>query len=120
MKAEKERNRTIYEECLNGASYKELAEKYSITVSRVKGIFDREEEREKNRTNEIFSLIEEMCEDEQLKSKTFTVLKRIGATEVEAFLGYDEKQLKKARNCGEKMLELLLKIKEELKKKYIS
>lgn len=120
MKAEKERNRLIYEECLNGASYKELAEKYSISISRAKGIFDKEDKKEKNRSNEIFVLLEAFCEDEQLKSKTLTVLERIGATEVDILLGLDEKTLKKTRCCGPKMQELILKIKGEIEKKYIS
>jgi len=120
MKAETERNRTIYEECLNGASYKQLAEKYGITPSRVKDLFEREDKKEKNRSNEIFLLLETFCEDEQLKSKTLTVLERMEATTTEVFLGLDEKKIKKARGCGPKMQELILKIKEELEKKYVS
>ncbi len=120
MKAEKERNRAIYEECKNGASYKELAEKYGITASRVKDLFEREEKKEQNRSNEIFVLLEALCEDEQLKSKTQTVLERIEATSVESLLALDAKSIKKARNCGPKMQELIMKIKEELEKKYVS
>ncbi len=120
MKAEKERNRAIYEECLKGASFKEVAEKYSLSQSRVKGLFEREDKKEKNRSNEIYILMETICEDEQLKSKTVTVLERLNAMSVESLLALDAKQIKKARNCGEKMQELILKIREELEKKYVS
>ena len=120
MKAETERNREIYEEYLKGVSCKEIAEKYSLTIPRVKGLIEREEKREKNRSNEIFVLLESFCGDEQLKSKTLTVLERIGATTKETILALDEKQLKKTRNCGPKMQELILRIKEEIEKKYVS
>ena len=40
MKAETERNRLIYEECLNGASYKELAEKDVMTGMYNRNAFD--------------------------------------------------------------------------------
>jgi DNA-directed RNA polymerase alpha subunit len=68
----------------------------------------------------VFILLEAFCEDEQLKSKTLTVLKRMGATEAEELLKVDEKQIKKARNCGPKMQELIFKIKEEIQNKHIS
>ena len=64
--------------------------------------------------------MEAFCEDEQLKSKTTTVLERMEATTLEVFLALEEKQIKKARGCGPKMQELIFKIKEELEKKYVS
>ena len=120
MKAELERNRTIYEACLEGASFKELAERYSITPSRVKDLFEREKKKENYRSNEVYVLLESLCDDEQLKSKTVTVLERMKAMNAEILLGLEAKQIKKARNCGEKMQELIFKIREELEKKYVS
>lgn len=120
MKAEKERNKEIYEDCLKGVSYKELAEKHGITVARVKDLFEREDKKEKYRSNEIFVLLETLCDDDQLKAKTMTVLERMQATTVDVFLALDVKTIKKARNCGPKMQELIFKIKEELEKKYVS
>lgn len=120
MNAETERNRAIYEECLNGATFSAVARKYSITPSRVKGVFEREAKREQNRLNPVFILLESLCEEEQLYSKTVTVLERIEATTEEAILALDRKKLKKTRNCGQVMEDLLMKMKEEIEKKDIS
>lgn len=120
MNAEKERNRKIYEECLNGATYAEVAKKYAITISRVKNLYQKEVAKEENRSNKVFALLESLCDDEQLQSKTVTVLKRIEATTIDAVLALDIKTLKKTRNCGPVMQELIIKMQEEIRKKEIS
>lgn len=114
MKSEKERNRKIYQEYLEGATYTELAEKYSVSTTRVRKIFQMEKMREECNENEVFKVLFALCDDEQLISKTITVLQRIGATSKEELLKLDRKTIKKARNCGVVMVELIMKMKEEM------
>ena len=120
MRAELERNRAIYEEHMKGASFKELAEKYSVSSARAKELFEREEKKENYRSNEIYILLEKFCEDEQLKTKTVSVLEREQAMNVEGFVALNVRNIKRIRNCGLKMQSVLLKILEEIEKKYVS
>lgn len=117
---EKERNKQIYEDKMNGLTYSALQEKYDISASRVNQICKKEEKKEFYKTNDVYSLLISLCEDEKFISKTFTVLKRIGATTEEEILKLDRKTLKKTRNCGLLMEDLIMKMKESIEKKYIS
>ena len=120
METSRERNRQIYEERKKGAKYAELQEKYDISAARANEIFQREEKRENDKQKEVLAVLHALCDDEKMVSRTTTVLERLGATSVEMFLGLDEKKVKKARNCGPVMQELIMKMREEIEKKYAS
>lgn len=112
MAIEKERNRQIYEAYLNGDKYSDLAQKYSLTISRIKEICKREKKRGVCQENALYQLLMEVCEDEIFVGRTFTVLERIGVTTIEEMLKLDRNTLRKTRNCGKLMQALILKARE--------
>lgn len=120
METSRERNRQIYEERKKGVKYAQLHEKYDISAARASEIFQREEKREADKQNEVLTFLYALSDDEKMISRTTTVLERLGATTVDRFLELDEKKVKKARNCGPVMQELIMKMKIEIEKKYVS
>ena len=120
MEVATERNKQIYEDRKKGATLVELQEKYQVTAVRVREIVRREKQKEENESNEVYAVLISLCDDEKFVTRTYTVLQRIGATTVEELLKLDQKQVKKARNCGPLMQELIMKMKEEIEKKYVS
>lgn len=116
MEAARERNKQIYEEYLKGAKKKELAEKYGVSPTRIGMIIRWEEDWIAYSKNEVFQVLMELCDDEQLISKTITVLSRMGAVTKEELLKVERKKLKKTRLCGAVMEELIMKMKEKIEK----
>lgn len=119
MEAARERNRQIYKERLKGATFTELAEKYSISTTRIRTIFQLEEEKEKYKENEVYNALTTLCDDDQLIAKTLTILKRKDAMTPTELIKLDRKMLKKTRNCGEKMQDLIIEMQEFLEKDMI-
>ncbi len=120
METSKERNKQIYEDRKKGATYSELQEKYDISVARANEIFQREDKKEENKSNEVYATLISLCEDDQLIAKTFTVLNRLGVTTAEELIKVDQKTIKKARGCGPKMQNLIMEMKETIAKKHVS
>lgn len=120
METAKERNKQIYEERKTGLKYAELQEKYNISVARLNEICMKEAKKERYKKNDVYSLLISLCDDDKLIARTFTVLKRIGATSEEEILKLDRNILKKTRNCGPVMQDVIMKMKEAIEKKYVS
>lgn len=116
MEERKERNKQIYQEYLDGKKYSDLAKNYSLTISRIQGICRKEKQKILNHENEIYQVLMEVCTDEKLVNRTFTVLKRLDAITEEEFLKLDRDILKKTRNCGFVMAEIIIKGKAVLEK----
>ena len=114
MEEIKGRNRQIYEKYLDGEKYADLAKEYSLTISRIKEICRKEEQKEINQENAVYRLLMELCTDEKFVNRTFTVLKRMDIVTEEEFLKLDRNILKKTRNCGLAMEELIIKGKNIL------
>lgn len=114
MESIKERNRQIYERHLNGATYSELTKRYSITSSGIREVCKREKRREEYRSNAMYRLLVSLCEDEKFATRTFTVLRRIGATTEEEIVKLDRETLQRTRNCGQAMEQVIMKMKEHV------
>lgn len=111
-----DRNREIYEARLNGASFSELAEKYGVSASCVNSIFQKEKKKEELRQHEIYKVLITLTDDEKFITRTFTVLKRHKLDSREQLMEvYSRKDLLEMRNCGEVMMELILKAACELR-----
>lgn len=106
------RNRKIYEEWLKGKTVKELAEKYSVSTSRISDICKREKQKDEYKVNDVYKLIISLCEDEKFCTKTFRVLLKMGVTSEEEIVKLDREILRKTRHCGVVMEELIMRMKE--------
>lgn len=112
MEAARERNRQMYEEYLEGATFTELAKRYEVSVTRARSLCKMEKVREEHLRHEVFRVLFILTDDEQMISKTITVLERLGATTIEEVLKLDRKVLMKTRNCGTVITELIMNAKE--------
>ena len=117
--AKTERNHEIYLAVKNGAKPKDLALKYGVSDSLISFVYKKETKKIERQQNPLYQLIEKYCEDEGFCTRTFTVLTRLNATTEEEFMKLNRRYLLRyARNCGEKMVDLIEKVQEELKKEH--
>lgn len=117
MEDNRERNRRIYLERLSGKNSKELAEKYDITEKRISSICKRVEEKETMQSTDLYKMIQSLYKEEAFATRTYNVLRRMGAETEEAILKLDRKTLLRTRNCGERMTELVLQMQELIRNK---
>lgn len=110
MDAKKERNRELYEARINGASFKKLALKYGITDNCVRTIFMREERKEKLKDTRYYQILTSLTDNEEMITRTVHVLERNELDSNEALLKVTKKELQRCRNCGDVMIDLILKI----------
>ena len=105
-----ERNREVYEARLNGASFTEIGEKFGMSANHVRQIFQKEQEKVELRQHEIYKVLNSLTDDEKFLTRTMTVLRRHKINTCEELMKiYSRKDLLRMRNCGEVMLELILK-----------
>lgn len=117
MEQAKERNTEIYKDRLQGATFVELGRKYEISANRIRTVCEKEKKREERKNNWWYNRLIEIADNEQLAAKTCTVLERLGATTEEEIMKLDVKQLKGVRLCGNKMIELIFRVQEQIKAK---
>lgn len=111
-----ERNQAVYQALLNGEKVKDVAEMFGINTGSVQSIYKNELKKEKRRKNPIYQLIEKHCEDEKFCTATFTVLTRINATTEEEFMKLERRyMLRYVRNCGERMVDLIERVQEDIR-----
>ena len=115
MDAKIERNREIYEARLKGASFKELAVKYGITDSCVRTIFVREERKEKLKDTQYYQILTSLTDNEEMITRTIHVLERNELDSNEALLNVTKIELQRCRNCGDVMIDLILKIADVIR-----
>lgn len=103
------RNEEIYMAHMAGAKYEELAEKYGLSVGRITKICNRYQEIVDQNGCELYDRIHELVDDPNVAGKIYGILshRKNGITTIEAVRGLTENDLKKMRNCGERMVEVL-------------
>ncbi len=114
--AKLERNREIYEARERGASFSELGREYGVTSSCIKTIYEREKKKEELKQHKYFNILMSLTDNEEMITRTITVLERNKLNSDEAILNVTRKELLKCRNCGEVMIGLILRIAESIRK----
>lgn len=116
VEAKVERNRKIYEARESGVSFSELGQKYGVTSTCVKTIYEREKKKEKLKQHKYYNILVSLTDNEEMITRTITVLERYNLNTNEAILNVTRKELLKCRNCGEVMIDLILRIADSLRK----
>lgn len=114
--AKLDRNKAIYEERESGISFTELAEKYGVTVTCLKTIYNREKKKVELKDERYFQILVSLTDNEEMISRTLHVLERNELNSAEAIMRVPRKELLKCRNCGEVMADLIMKIADILRK----
>lgn len=105
-----DRNREIYEAVSEGASFSEIGEKFGVSTACVRQIFQKEKQKEEIRQDEVYKVLITLTDDEKFITRTLTVLRRHKINTCEELKKvFSRKDLLGMRNCGETMMELLLK-----------
>jgi len=115
MDAKLERNREIYEARVSGASFRELALKYGVTDSCVRTIFEREERKERLKDTRYYQILTSLTDNEEMITRTIHVLERNELDSNEAILNVTRKELQRCRNCGDVMIDLIMKIADVIR-----
>ena len=113
--AKLDRNKAIYEEREAGVSFKELADKYGVTVTCLKTIYNREKKKVELKDERYFQILVSLTDNEEMISRTLHVLERNELNSAEAIMRVSRKELLKCRNCGEVMTDLIMKIADILR-----
>jgi len=113
--AKLDRNKVIYEEREAGVSFKELADKYGVTVTCLKTIYNREKKKVEMNDERYFQILVSLTDNEEMISRTLHVLERNELNSAEAIMRVSRKELLKCRNCGEVMTDLIMKIADILR-----
>ena len=113
--AKKDRNREIFEAKEAGAPYTKLSEKYGMTVTCVKTIYNREKIKEELKDERYYQLLVSLTDSEEMITRTVHVLERNELASAEAIMNVTKKELLKCRNCGDVMANLILKIADILR-----
>jgi len=116
VEAKVERNREIYEARENGASFSELGRKYGVTSTCIKTIYEREKKKEELKQHKYYNILVSLTDNEEMITRTINVLERNKLNTDEAILNVTRKELLKCRNCGEVMIDLILRIAESIRK----
>lgn len=107
-----DRNKSIYEERLNGETYTALSEKYGITPSHTTAIFNHMKKQESLKCNPYYPILASLTQNDQLITRAIHVLNRSNLNPRETLLGLTKKDLLKCRNCGKTTAELILQVAE--------
>ena len=110
------RNRELYEAKEAGVPFTKLAEKYGMTVTCAKTIYNREKIKEELKDEKYYQLLVSLTDSEEMITKTVHVLERNKLNSAEAIMSVSRKELLKCRNCGDVMADLILKIADILHK----
>jgi len=116
MDAKVERNREIYEKRLQGVGYRELGEEYGITPNCARLIYEREKKKEERKENPIYAYLLTLTDNEEIISRTCTILRRNNLETKEELIKVERNYLlKKVRNCGEVITDLIMQMAEHFK-----
>ena len=116
MEAKVERNREIYERRLKGESFAEIGEEYGLTSSSVRSIYNKEKRNEERKSNKIYVHLRTLTDNEEHISRIWTILTRHNLDTREELIKVERKYLiKKVRNCGEVLADLIMQLAEIMK-----
>jgi len=116
MDAKVERNREIYEKRLKGASFSEIGEEYGISSSSASSIYKKEKRNEERKSNPIYVQLRTLTDNEEHISRIWTILTRHNLDTREELIKVERKYLlKKVRNCGEVLADLIMQLAEIMK-----
>lgn len=107
MGNKEERNKEIYAAKLSGVKMQELSEKYGISVRRIRNICKVQEEKIEKESDLLYMAIRMMTTDVRLAGVVYGTLKRNGIHTIDETKALTDEQMKKFRNCGTKMMELI-------------
>ena len=103
----KERNEEIYAARQNGTSVSELSKKYGLSDNRIRAICKRQDEKLVNEADLLYMAIRVLTSDVGFAGVVYGTLKRNGIHTIEEAKALTDEQMKKMRNCGSRMTELL-------------
>jgi len=116
MDAKVERNKEIYEKRLQGMTFAELGEEYGIGSQTAKNLFDKEKRNEERKANPIYVHLRTLTDNEEHISRIWTILTRHKLDTKEELIKVERKYLiKKVRNCGEVLADLIMQLAEIMK-----
>ena len=116
MEAKVERNRDIYEKRLKGATYAEIGAEYGIGPNSARTIFEKEKRNEERKSNPIYVRLRTLTDNEEHISRIWTILSRHNLDIKEELIKVERKYLlKRVRNCGEVLADIIMRLAELLK-----
>lgn len=116
MEAKVGRNREIYEKRLKGATFKELGEEYGISPSAANSVFKKEKLAVERMENPLYVYLRTLTDNEEHISRICTILRRNNLDTKEELIKAERKYLiKKVRNCGEVLADIIMQMAEHFK-----
>lgn len=116
MEAKVERNREIYEKRLQGMTFAEIGEEYGLGSQSARAIFEKEKRNEERKSNPIYVHLRTLTSNEEHISRIWTILTRHNMDTKEELIKVERKYLiKKVRNCGEVLADLIMQLAEIMK-----
>ena len=115
VEAKLERNKDIYEKRLSGKTFTEIGEQYGVTSNRARLIFENEKRKEELKQHKYYNVLVSLTDNEEMITRTITVLERYKLNTDEAIVSVTRKELLKCRNCGDVMIDLILRIAERIR-----
>ena len=117
MEAKVERNREIYEKRLKGATFAELGKEYGINPHSAHAIFEKEKRNEERKSDPIYIHLRTLTDNEEKISRIWTILRRYNLNTREELIKVERSYLiKKVRNCGEVLADIIMELAEIMKK----
>ena len=116
MEAKVERNREIYEKRLKGATYTEIGKEYGFSANSARAIFEKEKRNEERKNNPIYIKLRTLTSNEEHISRIWTILRRYNLNTREELIKVERNFLiKKVRNCGDVLADLIMQLAELVK-----
>jgi len=116
MEAKVERNRAIYEKRLTGATFKEIAEEFGISVGCARTHFEKEKRNEERKSNPIYVKLRTITDNEEFISRVWTILRRNNMLTKEELIKVERSFLiKKCRTCGEVLADIIMELAEKVR-----
>lgn len=110
-----ERNNNIYDLRQSGLSYRVIAEKFGITIERVRQICAKTERMRIENANEIYLFAIKCGKSRSVARKIFLNLKRLSIIDVDGVKNLNPEEFGKMRNVGVEQVNILRKMQETLK-----
>ncbi len=119
MATKVERNKEIYEDRMAGLKFREIGDKYGLSYNCARQLFVQEKKKEERKQSRLYNLLASLSDNREFVTRTYNVLTRNNLDTKEAILNVTPKELRKCRNCGKVMIDLIMQMADILRKEDI-